>query len=278
MEENLNRTLSQESESQVETQLETQPASPTTRGRLFLVRWFAWLPLAFAIGLGAGYLIFAYPVEQKLKAAESEVAQLREAMGAAQAAKAQQEQAAVPEKVTRYDIPVDDDPGYGPKDAPIVIVEFSDYECPFCQKWHAETWPQIVEKYGDKVRLVYRDFPLYGMHPNADPSAQAANCAGDQGKYWEFHSALFSGEYPLSRASYDAIAGNLGLDADKFAACIDTEKYKAEIEADYQFAADLGVQSTPTFFINGLALVGAQPFEVFDRVITLELNGEIPQN
>lgn len=228
-------------------------------------RWIFWLPVAFALGGLTAYLVFAYPLEGKLKAAKAELAQIKG-------------ESNVPPQVRRYDVPVDDDPGYGPKDAPIVIVEFSDYECPFCQKWHIETWPKIQAKYGDKVRLVYRDFPLYGMHQNADPAAQAANCANDQGRYWEYHSALFSGQYPFSRSSYDAIAAELGLDAGKFTACLDSEKYKAEIEADYRFAADLGVQSTPTFFVNGLALVGAQPFEVFDKVITMELNGEIPKD
>jgi protein-disulfide isomerase len=229
------------------------------------VRWFYWLPLAFGLGLLAGYLIFAFPLQGKLKAANAELAALKG-------------ESPVPQQVRRYDIPVDDDPGIGPEDAPILIIEFSDYECPFCQKWHAEVWPLIQSKYGDQVRLVYRDFPLFDMHPNASPAALAANCANDQGKYWEFHSALFSGQYPLSQQSYDAIAADLGLNASTFDSCVETEKYKAEIEADYQFAAELGIQSTPTFFVNGLAIVGAQPFEMFDQLITMELNGEIPQN
>jgi protein-disulfide isomerase len=236
------------------------------------LRWLYGLPVAFALGLLAGYFIFAYPLQKKLTAAETQIAALQ------QPGSDSQQQVEVPQQVRRYDVPVDDDPGYGPKDAPVTIIEFSDYECPFCQKWHAEVWPQIESKYGDQVRLVYRDFPLFSIHPSANPAAMAANCAGDQGKYWEFHSALFSGQYPLSRPSYDSIAATLGLDAGKFASCVDSEKYKAEIEADYQFASDLGVQSTPTFFINGLALVGAQPFEVFDKVISMELNGEIPKN
>jgi len=246
-------------------EIETTPEPAPRR-----LRWIYWLPVAFALGLLAGYLGFAYPLQGQLNAAKNEIAALQQQAGAAQEE--------VPQQVKRYDIPVDDDPGYGPTDAPILIVEFSDYECTFCQKWHSQVWPQIQSKYGEQVRLVYRDFPLYGLHPNADPAAQAANCANDQGKYWEFHSALFSGEYALSRPSYESIAAGLGLNASDFAGCLDSEKHKAEIEADYQFAADLGVQSTPTFFINGLAIIGAQPFEVFDRVITLELNGEIPQN
>jgi protein-disulfide isomerase len=253
----------------IEATLPAPTAAPQPKRRL---RWIYWLPVAFALGMVASYFGFAYPLQGKLKAAEAQIAMLD------QADSAQAQADAVPQQVKRYDVPVDGDPGIGPEDAPILIIEFSDYECPFCQKWHAEVWPQIQSKYGDKVRLVYRDFPLFSMHPNASPAALAANCANDQGKYWEFHSALFSGKYPLSRQSYDAIAKDLGLNVSTFDSCVDSEKYKAEIEADYKFASDLGIQSTPTFFINGLALVGAQPFEMFDQVITLELNGEIPKN
>jgi protein-disulfide isomerase len=261
----------------IEPETETTP-EPAAKRR---VNWLDWLPIAlviglvsFGLGMVASYFGFAYPLQGKLNAAKAQIA----ALDAARANTEQQPAADAPQQVRRYDIPVDDDPGIGPEDAPILIIEFSDYECPFCQKWHAEVWPLIQSKYGDKVRLVYRDFPLFNMHPNATPAAMAANCANDQGRYWEFHSALFSGQYPLSRKSYDAIAADLGLNASTFASCIESEKYKAEIEADYQFAAELGIQSTPTFFVNGLAIVGAQPFEMFDQLITMELNGEIPQN
>lgn len=245
-------------------------AAPAKRRNI----WIYMLPVAFALGLVVGYFAFAYPLRGQLNAAAARIAALEQAAAGAGAAQA----AEMPQKVTRYDIPTAGDPGTGPEDAPIVIVEFSDYECPYCQKWHAEVWPQIQSKYGDQVRLVYRDFPLSGMHPNASPAALAANCAEDQGRYWEFHSALFSGKYPLSTKSYIAISNDLGMDGEAFAACFDSQKYKDEIEEDYQFAAQLGIQSTPTFFINGLAVVGAQPFEMFDQVITMELNGEIPLN
>jgi protein-disulfide isomerase len=245
------------------------PAAPAPRRSL---RWLYWLPVAFAAGMIASYFAFAYPLQGKLKSAESQIAVLQQGANDSQQAAAADAQA-----VKRYDIPTEGFPSRGPADAPIVIVEFSDFECPYCIKWFSETWPQIQSKYGDKVRLVYRDFPLYGVHSSAEPSALAANCANEQGKFWQYHDALFSGKYALSRASFEAIAADLGMDPTKFNACLDTQKFKTSIDSDVQFASNLGIQSTPTFFINGLALVGAQPFSVFDKVITMELNGEIPK-
>jgi protein-disulfide isomerase len=254
-----------------EPSLPEAPALPepgaARRARKGGLRWLYWLPVAFALGLLAGYYFFAYPLQAKLAAAEKEIS-----------AQAQDSQVQIPKNVKRYDVPVGNNPVFGPSDAPITIIEFSDYQCPFCQEWQQETWPQIQKKYGDKVRLVYRDFPLYGLHAAAEPSAIAAHCANEQGKYWPFHDALFSGNYPLERKGFESIAAQLRLDATKFSACLDAQRYKADVEANYKFAENLGVSSTPTFFINGLALVGAQPFSVFDQVIDLELKGQIPKN
>lgn len=242
------------------------PSDPKRR-----LGWIYWLliPLAFALGIGSGYLIFALPLQNQLTTANAKISEMSSAGKQEQAAAAQQ-------PVKRYTIPAEGFPTYGNKDAPITIVEFSDYECPFCQQWHEQVWPQIEKKYGSQVRLVYRDFPLFGLHSNAEPAAIAAHCADEQGKYWDFHNKLFSGEYSFSRQSYEAMAISLNLDSAKFAACLDSGKYKDIVRSNYEFASNLGVQSTPTFFVNGLALVGAQPFEVFDRVIQMEINGEIP--
>jgi protein-disulfide isomerase len=241
------------------------PAPPQKRS----LRWLYWLPVAFALGLVAGYLIFALPLTKQLASANQELTALRSGSG--------QEQAAVPQNVKRYDIPVEGFPSFGPKDAPITIVEFSDYECPFCKQWHEQVWNQLEKKYGSQIRLVYRDFPLFGLHDNAEPAAEAAHCADEQGKYWSYHDLLFSGDYQLSRQSYEAIAVRLGLDSTKFAACLDTGTYKNVVQSNYDFASKLGVQSTPTFFVNGMALVGAQPFEVFDRLIQMEIKGQLPK-
>lgn len=252
----------------------------TNKNRPILL-WAASLAAAFVIGLGAGYLIWARPLQTKLAdaretiAAQAAEADAQEAASATRQAQAEAADAGQQE-VRRYDVPIDDDPIRGGPNAAITIIEFSDYECPFCRRWHQEVLPRIEEKYGDQVRIVYRDFPLYNIHANAGPAAEAANCAGDQNRYWEFSDRLFSGEMALGRQTYEAYAKELNLDLDTFTQCLDDQRYKAEVDADFTYASELGVRSTPTFFINGLAVVGAQPFEVFEQIIDMELAGEIP--
>lgn len=228
----------------------------------------ALLPLAFVLGLSVGYLLWG-------RAPSGAASQQAAAPASAQAAADSSAASGQDRQVRRYDIPVDDDPSLGPADAAITIIEFSDYECPFCTKWHDEVWPQIQAAYPSQVRLVYRDFPLSSIHSNAIPAAEAANCAGEQDKYWEYHSALFSNAYGLGRSSFERYAADLKMDLSAFTECLDSRRYQKEVEDDYNFAADLGIRSTPTFFINGIALVGAQPFEVFKEVIDLELAGEL---
>lgn len=183
----------------------------------------------------------------------------------------------VPQDVTRYNVPVDDDPVFGAEDAPITIIEFSDYECPFCTKFHNEVFGQLIEEYGSQIRFVYRDFPLTSIHPEAFPAAEAANCAGEQGNYWGYHDKLFKGgPQALSADAYIQYAEDLSLDMDAFQECLDTRRFQDEVQADLDYAVQLGVRSTPTFFINGIAVLGAQPYEVFKQVIDNELAGEIP--
>jgi protein-disulfide isomerase len=179
--------------------------------------------------------------------------------------------------IQRYDVPEDDDPVFGPAVAPITIIEFSDYECPYCRKWHVEVWPRLQTEYGDQVRLVFRDFPLTNIHGNAVSAASAANCAYEQDAYWEFSEMLFGMEFDLGKSTYQKYAEELALDMEAFNECIESGRYNDEVMADYEYAANLGVRSTPTFFINGIPVVGAQPFEVFKNVIDMELAGELSQ-
>lgn len=246
--------------------------------------WGVLVLVAFVLGLGAGYMIWGKTAEARLAVAEQKNTSYEKTATANKTAvagdsvqQAGTPQVEVPQNVKRYDVPVDDDPALGSDKAKITIVEFSDYQCPFCRKWQEEVFTKLEETYGDKVRLVYRDFPLYEIHPEAEPAAEAANCAGEQNKYWEYHNLLFSEQKPLGADTYTAYAQSLGLNMDSFKQCLDSHKYQAEIKADYDFASGLGVRSTPTFFINGLAVVGAQPYEVFQQVIDLELAGKIPQ-
>jgi protein-disulfide isomerase len=176
----------------------------------------------------------------------------------------------------RYDIPTEGFPSTGPKDALITVVEFSDFQCPYCEKWHSQVYEQLMAAYPGKIRLVYRNLPLTQIHPQSMNSAEAALCAGDQDAYWQFHDKLFENYQALNDDLYASLASDLGLDTTAFKTCMTGHKYKAEIEADMQFAIDLGVQSTPTFFINGLAIVGAQPLSAFQSIIDDELAGKIP--
>ena len=231
------------------------------------------IPLIFALGVGVGYLIWgrapapvAAAVQTTTPVADNPAAQASDPVGA---------QPTEPTTVRRYDVPVDDDPALGLEDASITLIEFSDYECPFCSRWHAEVFLPLMEKYPDQVRFVYRDFPL-PSHPNAAPAAEAANCAREQDKFWEFHDQLFNSTQGLNAALYEQIAVDLGLDMDQFQECVENRTYQQEVAADFEYAAGLGVSSTPTFFLNGIPIVGAQPFEFFDEVVRRELAGEIP--
>lgn len=223
------------------------------------------MPLVFVAGLALGYVFWGRTPQQAGAPA---------AQPTAEVAAAEEEQ---PQKqYKRYDVPVDDDYIYGDKNAPITIIEFSDFQCPFCKRWYQDTWIKLREEYAGKVRFVYRDFPLYSLHPQAEPAALAANCAGEQGKYYDFHDLLLSTD-TLDSAYYEKAAAQLGLNTDQFKECLETEKYKDEVTADYQFAVNFGINSTPTFFVNGIPLVGAQPYASFKELIDKELAGEIPQ-
>ncbi len=162
-----------------------------------------------------------------------------------------------------------DGPARGPAKAPVTIVEFSDYECPFCGRAEAVV-SQVLANYGDKVRLVYRDYPL-PMHPDAPKAAEAAHCAGDQGKYWEMHGKLFANQRDLSVASMKGYAKDLGLDAGKFAACLDSGEKAKTVEGHRKAGDEAGVSGTPAFFVNGILISGAQPYESFKQVIDAEL-------
>jgi protein-disulfide isomerase len=128
----------------------------------------------------------------------------------------------------------------------------------------------VLAEYGDKVRLVYKDFPIPN-HPNAQKAAEAARCAGDQGKYWEMHDAIFADIAATAVPQLKQTAGKLGLDQARFDTCLDSGTHRAVVQADYTAGEKLGVNSTPTLYINGRPLIGAQPYEVIKQVIDEEL-------
>lgn len=166
----------------------------------------------------------------------------------------------------------DDDAVKGDSDAPVTIVEFSDFQCPFCSRFYTGALGDIEKNYIEtgKVKLVYRDFPL-SIHPDAQKAAEAAECAKDQGKFWEMHDELFENQASLSVASLKQYASKIGLDEDDFSECLDSGEKASEVQADFSDGTANGVSGTPTFFVNGQKLVGAQPYSEFEAAIEAAL-------
>ncbi len=181
--------------------------------------------------------------------------------------------------IKNVQVSADDDSYMGDKSAPVKMIEFSDYQCPFCRTFWKETFPSIKRDYIDtgKVVFIYRDFPL-SFHPAAHISAQSAQCAGDQGKYWEMQDKIFgeqdkkgSGTIQYGATDLKKWAQEIGLDMNKFNQCLDSEKFKAEVDKDLADGSKAGVNGTPSSFVNGQLIVGAQPYPAFKVIIDEEL-------
>jgi len=171
-----------------------------------------------------------------------------------------------------------DGPALGRRDAPVTIVEYSDYQCPFCRQFSANTLPVIRREYVDtgKVQYVFRDFPIDQIHPQARKAAEAARCAGDQGKYWEMHDLLFQQQQALQAEQLAGHATRLGLDGAKFTECLETDKHRVTVQQSYSQGAAAGVRGTPSFVIGrtkpdgsveGLLVTGARPIGDFRQEI-----------
>jgi|SaaInlStandDraft_4_1057021.scaffolds.fasta_scaffold16076_2 protein-disulfide isomerase len=178
----------------------------------------------------------------------------------------------VSDETELVEVSLDDDAVKGDANAPVTIVEFSDYECPFCGKYVQETYPSIVNEYINtgKVKYVFRDFPL-SFHQNAQKASEAAECAGEQGKYWEMHDYLFANQDYLAVENLKGYAKDLGLDTAEFNDCLDSGKFADEVEADLLDGQAYGVSGTPAFFINGKLISGALPFAAFKAEIDAAL-------
>ena len=164
-----------------------------------------------------------------------------------------------------------DDPSLGSADAPVTIVAFSDFQCPFCQRVEP-TLKQVREKYGAKVRIVWKDFPLTQIHPQALGAAAAGHCAREQGKFWEYHDTLFANQQALQSDALKRYGADLGLDVAKFDACLGSSKYEPQVREALTVGMSLGVTSTPTIFVNGRVISGAQPLDVFVGIIDEEID------
>ncbi len=183
-------------------------------------------------------------------------------------------------------ISIDDDPMRGNPDAVITIIEFSDFQCPFCAKFHEDTLPQLEQNYisTGKVNFVYRDFPIQSTHPSAVPAALSAECADDQGKFWEMHDIIFENQrvwqglqVQQSMSLFRDYAMEIGLNIDEFDSCMSSGKYTEEIQNDLNDGRNYGVTGTPGFFVGNeeigfTKLIGAQPFSSFQRVIDGQLD------
>lgn len=176
----------------------------------------------------------------------------------------------------KVEVTQDDDPYLGSSDAPVVMIEFSDFQCSFCSRFFSNVLPEIKEKYIEtgKVKLVYRDFAFLSQESNW--AAEAANCARDQEKFWEYHDYLFGNQSreegeAFSKENLKEFAKNLGLNESEFNSCLDSGKYVQEVKDDTLAGQAAGVSGTPTVFINGQKVVGAQPASVFISIIEAEL-------
>jgi protein-disulfide isomerase len=171
------------------------------------------------------------------------------------------------------DISIENAFSTGDPDAPITLIEYTDFQCPYCSRHFQQTYPRIVEQYVDTgvVQYVFKDFPLTQIHPQALKASEAARCAMDQGAFLEMHDIIFNRQQEWGGADpievFTGYAGELDLDTDAFSECLVSDQHEAAVIADLQEGVALGVTGTPSFFINGYSLTGAQPFEVFQRMI-----------
>lgn len=161
----------------------------------------------------------------------------------------------------------------GKENAKITMIEFSDFQCPYCARYVTETFPQIEREYIEtgKVLYIFHHYPL-PFHQYAQKAAEAAECAGEQGKFWEMHDKLFADQEKLTEADLKTYAANLGLNTSQFNTCLSSGQFQDEVQADMELGQSMGVNGTPSFFVNGKFVSGAQPFASFKQIIDAELN------
>jgi protein-disulfide isomerase len=171
---------------------------------------------------------------------------------------------------TRVTIDVGNAPSQGPASAPVTVVEFGDFECPYCGQ-EEPVVTQMLSDYAGRIRFVFEEFPLSSLHPYAELAAEAALAANAQGKFWPFHDTLYAHQSALARSDLDGYASTLGLDMTTFDAALDDGTYAGAVAADVKLGTGVGVNATPTFFVNGIAVVGAVPYSELQSVIDQEL-------
>ncbi len=235
------------------------------------VLYIALLLLVFTVG----YLFAKVQMLENGTTGKALIAAQQADTAGAQAAAGAGNQAAAPAApLIVEDLDTGDLPVQGDENAPITMVEFSDFECPFCAQFFRDTYPQIKAEYIDtgKVKVYYRHYPL-SFHPSAHKLAVASECANEQGMFWEMHDKIFENQAAgdFADATVIAWAGELGMDSASFSTCLASTKYDEKIKADTADGTKAGVDGTPAFFINGERLIGAQPYESFKAVIDSKL-------
>ncbi len=214
-------------------------------------------------------------VKADLEAVKKQLEQLRQA--------GQEPRQNVPAASGPVRASIADAPARGRAEAPVTLVEFSDYQCPFCQRFFTTTLPILMKEYVDtgKVRYVFRDFPLDQLHPQARKAAEASHCAGEQGKYWEMHEVIFRNQRALAGPQLAEHAIAVGVEKTKFDECLASGRYAARVARGLTDGAAVGVRGTPTFvvgrtkpgdFVEGTAIRGAHPLDAFRRIIDQTLN------
>jgi protein-disulfide isomerase len=223
---------------------------------------------------------FKARIDEELKKAEALVAKgtpkakvydaiMKNAQGAVAAAPAQAEPAGPDQDTKVWPVNVGNAPAKGPKNAPITLVVFSDFQCPFCGRIEP-TLAKLESEYPGKIRVAWKNFPL-SFHQNAKPAAKAAMAAGEQGKFWEMHDKLFANQQQLDRASLEKYGQELGLNMAKYKDALDSNKFDAQIDADTKEGSAVDVSGTPATFVNGRKIGGAYPYEIFKKIVDQEL-------
>lgn len=248
----------------VATPTEAPPVAVIPRA---VFNYFVIAVVALALGLVLGVVGYDRVVQQSRADTE---ALIEKTVATAVAALPRDTVADVPDPNQRHEVSIANQPYRGADDAPIVIVEFGDFSCGYCKRFNDQTVTPLMETYGDQVKLVYRDYPILG--PNSLSAALAAECAHDQDAFWGFHDRLYADPSNLTRDAFIAYATELELELDQFAQCYDDQVHRDAVVQDYNDGQALGVGGTPTFFINGKILVGAQPYDQFVSVIEAELD------
>lgn len=238
--------------------------------------------LSGSVGLAETGLTDSSALRQELDVVKTDLEAIKKQLSEIQKQLAQRSAPAGPVTMS-----AGDGPSLGSDAAPVTIVEFSDYQCPFCKKHVLNTMPALKSGYIDtgKVRYVFRDFPLDNIHPYARKAAEAAHCAGDQGKFWDMHDLMFQNQTTLQQDNLKGFAHELELNVEVFTACLDEGTYAKKVDADVTAGSAIGVTGTPKFFIGrkkpdgtmvATVLKGAQPIEAFSQVIDRFLEEKTP--